>query len=141
MKCVQRNGKILVEPLFVYVAYCAGTKLTKIGVTENLDYRMRNLSNGCGLRVALKAATKGGRFLERALLGSYPHARKLGEWFALSREERETLINAVTWREFDTVIRNESPHDRLMRLGEAEDYRTTASCPVSMGTPSAARES
>lgn len=65
----------------VYVIKRKGARLVKIGVTRQLDRRMRALATGAGAELELLVAFPGEREDERTLHDRFDAYRKRGEWF------------------------------------------------------------
>ena len=65
----------------VYVIKRKGARLVKIGVTRQLERRMRALATGAGAELELLVAFPGEREDEQVLHDRFAAYRKRGEWF------------------------------------------------------------
>ncbi|MBL4823316.1 MAG: GIY-YIG nuclease family protein [Colwellia sp.] len=82
-------------PRFIYLIRCKSTNFYKIGKTNNIDVRLRDLQTGCPfeLKVIFIAEADMGDFLGREisyletfLQNNYKVDHKRGEWFELTYE-------------------------------------------------------
>lgn len=64
----------------------------KIGITNNLDRRMRSLEGQCPFPVELLAACAGGRPLEKALHARFAHRHHRLEWYHYAAD-----LDAAIW--------------------------------------------
>lgn len=84
-RAVKRNLKKVERQAFggsqIYVIKRKGARLVKIGVTRQLDRRMRALATGAGAELQLLVAFPGERGDEQMLHDRFAAYRKRGEWF------------------------------------------------------------
>lgn len=66
----------------VYFLQCSATKLIKIGVTNNLDARIKTLQRFSPGKLVLLASLPGTKGREARLHALFKHARTHGEWFS-----------------------------------------------------------
>jgi len=81
----------------IYVIYNPYTKLTKIGVSSNLEKRLQSLSNACGVKLycAFKSkAVENATHIESSLHNRFANHRQMGEWFSI---EPDTAIEAIRY--------------------------------------------
>ena len=78
----------------VYLVYNPVTKLTKIGVSMNVDRRFQELENSNGVKLILyffivleKNVDENASYIERFLHDNFKEKRKLGEWFKLNKKD------------------------------------------------------
>lgn len=78
----------------LYWLYNPTTKLTKIGITENLDQRLKQIENACGCEVKLVAyATfEHASITERFLLSLLSNCRTKGEWINCNKYPKSFQI-------------------------------------------------
>jgi hypothetical protein len=69
-------------------------RVIKIGVTTNIDQRMRHLQLSCGHELALLALVPGGGVFERKLHQRFEADRTIGEWFLWSHEVLDVALAA-----------------------------------------------
>ena len=70
----------------------------RIGITSNINSRLRNLINGCGIELELVASTTISNYKEEEayLHGRFDKKRKIGEWFQLSKADVKWIIGYFT---------------------------------------------
>jgi hypothetical protein len=66
-----------------WIYFVAGAGLTKIGLTTDLDERLRMLQAASPVALTLMLVIEGGREVERKLHAQFDAFRRHGEWFAL----------------------------------------------------------
>ena len=78
----------------VYIFYNENTGYTKIGITDNVDRRLRQIQTASGCMVDFVEYTYIGKLqdlsardVERFLHKKYKQFRKIGEWFSLTWEQ------------------------------------------------------
>ena len=93
---------------YLYIVYNRKTKLTKIGITENLERRISQIENGIGGGVEFIAWSKfkSAEKTEKFLHSIFQEKRKSGEWFNLDKNEIDYLIDV--WEGiFDPLLKDE----------------------------------
>lgn len=98
---------------FLYIVLNPETKLTKIGISEDVYRRVDQIERGCGQSVQIIAFAEVENFMEmeRFLHSVFDHKRCKGEWFDLKEKEIDWLHNF--WLNYFPVT------------GEDEDGKTT----------------
>lgn len=78
----------------LYIVYNPITKLTKIGITVNIDRRIQELENSSGISLILsmyivleKGVDESAGYIEKFLHDNFKEKRKRGEWFKLSLKD------------------------------------------------------
>ena len=81
----------------VYVIYHPYTALSKIGRTKNINERLNALqnSNGVRLKLVLLHNTPEYELEEVALHAVFKAKRRLGEWFDLTKDDYDKVINVM----------------------------------------------
>lgn len=72
------------EVNYVYIIGAKESPLVKIGTTDNVKRRLREIQNMCPVKLRVLWQTVGNEQLERALHRRFRPWRKHGEWFDLS---------------------------------------------------------
>lgn len=78
---------------FVYLIGSAGSSLVKIGTTQDIASRLRNIQNMSPTPLSVLWQTEGGLALEQALHSRFGKYRKHGEWFDFGRRDPITLVS------------------------------------------------
>jgi len=73
----------------IYLIYDG--ELTKIGLSQDPQTRLRSLQTGSGRVLSILASGPGGPDLEQKLHQRYASKHTVGEWFRLSPEDREKV--------------------------------------------------
>lgn len=80
----------------VYFVECGG--LIKIGTTNQMSERLRQISTASPAAATLLATQPGGCVAERATHAKFAHLRRHGEWFADAPELREHIEGVLDGR-------------------------------------------
>jgi hypothetical protein len=98
---------------WVYVIYCYGTNLTKIGITDKIKERVKQIccSTGvlCDLVFAIQLMPEYDEcplFIEKSIHKYFKANRKFGEWFTLSVRDVIQIYNLFWSIEGDDMIDN-----------------------------------
>jgi hypothetical protein len=81
-KIASNSRPKLTKPMFVYFVQGEMTRLIKVGITRNVDQRLRDLQCDSPDRLTLLASMAGNHKLELALHEKFQQSRRHGEWFA-----------------------------------------------------------
>ena len=83
--------------MIFYWLYNKKTKLTKFGITENLEQRVNQLENqsGCNLDIIAQYDCEHAQSIEIFIHSTYKAYRQRGEWFALSDKEVSMLFTLL----------------------------------------------
>ena len=120
----QDNFKKLLEsndaPRYLYIVRCCPFNYYKIGITNNIEKRIKTLQIGCPFELKFIIAVEAdmedflGReiaYLEKFLHGNYEHLKLKGEWFKLSEKHISDICCFLNDnREFDII------HDEAKEL-------------------------
>jgi len=89
--------------MILYIIYNKKTKLTKIGITENLEKRITRLEHQCGCPLDCVAWVyiEHARETETFLHATFNCYRQYGEWFSLDKDCIDFLSN-FWYSYFDT---------------------------------------
>jgi hypothetical protein len=96
----------------VYVIHNPEINITKIGISDNAERRMRDLQNACGCELILFYNTEhlyDAQRYETSAHEALAEKRRVGEWFNVSPEEAMAVVKNVT---------QEAQKDRIL-----EDYK------------------
>lgn len=112
---------------YVYVIGPRYLRPVKIGVTTNLEKRLKSIQTGNPEQLSVLWATEGGRDLEHALHEQFAAERQAGEWFLF--EDRDPLAAIVAAAGSRGRSLGSGPHRRPMRavLKGAVPRRVSAS--------------
>ncbi|HHF3209279.1 TPA: GIY-YIG nuclease family protein [Vibrio diabolicus] len=101
---VKNVEKFIVDnkaPRYLYVLRCSGTSFFKIGISNDIDKRMRELQTGCPFKLKLVCSTEPEfedmyareiLFLEKFFHKNYAEFHVHGEWFELSYEHIADIV-------------------------------------------------
>jgi len=91
------NGPLLGHPGdgWIYLIGSADHKHVKLGTTENVARRLRELQTGSPVQLQVLWTSPGGRPLEKALHRKLDAYRQHGEWFDLSGHDPVELVRSV----------------------------------------------
>ena len=92
----------------VYFLTAEGLDAVKIGSTDDLRSRQKQLQIGCPVALALLSAVVGGRDVELALHERFKSHRIRGEWFRLSAIRDEILALPPVMTATKSVTRDDS---------------------------------
>ncbi len=91
---------------YIYVIYNPISKLTKIGITTNLQQRLSSISTMNGIRIEIICTgtvfaeiDQSAIYIERFLHYTFKEFRMIGEWFNLSDLQHtkiQTFLNTIT---------------------------------------------
>ncbi|HUT43045.1 MAG TPA: GIY-YIG nuclease family protein [Candidatus Bathyarchaeia archaeon] len=81
--------------LRIYTARNLENGYVKIGVTENIERRRKQLENGCGNEVFMEGWMEihNASEIEKFLHSTFAHLRKKGEWFELGEKEDKFICD------------------------------------------------
>jgi hypothetical protein len=102
--------------MILYIIYNKKTKLTKIGITENLEKRITRLEHqcGCSLDCIAWVDIKHARETEIFLHATFNCYRQHGEWFELDEDSVEFLDSF--WYEYFNKNRDSKIFDMHHRV-------------------------
>lgn len=83
------------KPKYVYVIGAPESTTVKIGITVDLDDRLRQIQSMCPVKVAVLWATPGSGALERALHRRFTQQRSHGEWFVFDDDPVGQIREAI----------------------------------------------
>ncbi|WP_329167316.1 GIY-YIG nuclease family protein (plasmid) [Streptomyces sp. NBC_01717] len=81
--------------MYVYVIGVPGVLTAKIGVTSDLQRRLREIQNMSPVKLEVLWSCPGSNALEQAIHAHFAEARSHGEWFVFERDPVSTVRNAV----------------------------------------------
>ncbi len=84
-----------IKQSFVYVIHAQGTPRVKLGVTTDVDARLRAIQTGCPYKCVVLAQWPGSPRLERKLHEHFKEHRKHGEWFELPPYSGKAIYDIV----------------------------------------------
>jgi predicted GIY-YIG superfamily endonuclease len=86
------------HPQRVYLLWNAQTRLYKIGISDNVERRKRELERQGGVPITIMGSWQAERpeDIERALHRYYAAKRREGEWFALADQDVYAISHALT---------------------------------------------
>ena len=95
--------------MYLYLVYNSVSNLTKIGITENIERRVLQLTNACGDQLDLVTYIKTGIApeLERLLHVMFSCRRTHGEWFRLTEDDIR-LIQRITGTMFPLLSKDDN---------------------------------
>lgn len=82
----------------LYVIGQPGTSIVKIGVTQNVPSRLKNIQTGSPVRLAVRWWHVGSYDLERTLHDEFQDCKLEGEWFDFGVEEPELIVESAVER-------------------------------------------
>lgn len=105
-----------IKQSFVYVIHAQGTPRVKLGVTTDVDSRLRAIQTGCPYKCVVLAKWPGSPRLERKLHEHFKEHRKHGEWFELPPYSGKAIYDIVMSHETDTYPKVEERRARRSRF-------------------------
>lgn len=91
-----------IKQSFVYVIHAQGTPRVKLGVTTDVESRLRAIQTGCPYKCVVLAKWPGSPRLERKLHEYFKEHRKHGEWFELPPYSGKAIYDIVMSHETGT---------------------------------------
>lgn len=100
---------------YIYMLYCPDTGLTKVGITDNVDRRTKEIIRDCAFDIELLAVwhvpAHLARGFETAVHLAFEYCRHHGEWFKLTDDERNELasmrqITMSAWQHRPAILKN-----------------------------------
>ena len=105
----------------------SGGGLVKIGTSQSVTNRLRAIQSCSPVPLTLLASGHGGTTEERALHRYYATQRQHGEWFSLSNEQTEELIQLLQLTKSPPKILSANPKLRGQNPKLSTDRKAIAS--------------
>lgn len=114
------------DKTILYLIQAENTHLVKIGITTDLQHRIKSIQTGCPYKLAVIATWPGSRTLESNLHKRLAEHRQSGEWFLLPESAPDrlaALIQAhITQYQIDSMLCAQHPKRRWIISTMADVY-------------------